>query len=71
VCRCDFVREIRKVENLLLIHPVVLSRLPGLDLALLEPERDLLLGVLDAVAAVADVAANVLFYRQHSVSFIH
>ena len=61
MCRCIFVRDIRKVENLLLVHPVVLSRLPGLDLALLEPERDLLLGILDAVAAVADVAADVLF----------
>jgi len=30
-----------------------------LDLALLEPEGNLLLGVLDAVGAVADVAANV------------
>jgi hypothetical protein len=38
----------------------VLGRLPGLDLLVLEPEGDFLLGVLDAVAAVADVAADVL-----------
>jgi hypothetical protein len=30
-----------------------------LDLTLLEPESDLLLGVLDAVGAVADVAADI------------
>lgn len=34
--------------------------LPGLDLLGLEPESDLLLGVLDRVRAVADVAADVL-----------
>lgn len=44
----------------LLVDPVELSRLPGLELALREPERDLLLGVLDAVGTVADVAADVL-----------
>ena len=31
------------------------------DLILLEPEINLLLGILDAVRAVADVAANILF----------
>ena len=31
------------------------------DLTLLEPESNLLLGVLDAVRTVADVAADVLF----------
>ena len=31
------------------------------DLTLLEPESDFLLGVLDAVGTVADVAADVLF----------
>jgi hypothetical protein len=30
-----------------------------LDLTLLEPESDFLLGVLDAVGAVADVAADI------------
>lgn len=37
----------------------MLSGLPGLDLTLLEPESNLLLGVLDAVGAVADVAADI------------
>jgi hypothetical protein len=37
----------------------VLSALPALDLAFLEPQSNLLLAVLDAVGAVADVAANV------------
>lgn len=37
----------------------MLSRLPRLNLTLLEPESDLLLGVLDAVGAVADVASDV------------
>lgn len=32
---------------------------PGLDLALVEPESNLLLGALNAVGAVADVAANI------------
>lgn len=44
----------------LLVDPVELGGLPALDLLLLEPEVDLLLGVLDAVGAVADVAADVL-----------
>lgn len=43
----------------LLVDPVELSRLVALDLTLLEPESNLLLGVLDAVGTVADVAANV------------
>ena len=34
--------------------------LPGLELLGLEPEGDLLLGGLDGVGAVADVAADVL-----------
>lgn len=44
----------------LLVDPVELGLLPVLDLLLLEPEGDLLLGVLDAVATVAHVAADVL-----------
>lgn len=44
----------------LLVDPVELGGLPALDLGLLEPEIDLLLGVVDAVAAVAHVAADVL-----------
>lgn len=43
---------------LLLVNPVVDGRLPRQNLALLEPESNLLLGVLDAVGAVADVAAG-------------
>lgn len=43
----------------LLIDPVELGRLVRLDLALLEPESNLLLGVLDGVGTVADVAANI------------
>lgn len=42
-----------------LVDPVLLGERPALDLTLLEPESDLLLGVLDAVGAVADVAADV------------
>ena len=38
----------------------MLGELVGLDLALLEPEGNFLLGGLDAVGAVADVAADVL-----------
>jgi len=43
----------------LLVDPVELSRLPALDLALLEPQGNLLLAVLDRVGAVAHVAADV------------
>lgn len=45
---------------LLLVEPGVLGELVGLELLRLEPEGDLLLGALDAVGAVADVAADVL-----------
>jgi hypothetical protein len=44
----------------LLVDPVESSLLPALELLLLEPQVDLLLGVLDAVGTVADVAADVL-----------
>lgn len=43
----------------LLVDPARLGARPVLDLAVLEPESDLLLGVLDAVGAVADVAADI------------
>lgn len=46
--------------HLFLVDPLVLGGLPALDLALVEPESDLLLGRLDGVGAVADVAADVL-----------
>ena len=45
----------------------MLGRLPGLDLLVLEPEGDLLLGAVDAVAAVADVAADVLVREEKLV----
>jgi len=44
----------------LLVDPVVLGELPGVELLWLEPESNLLLGAIDAVGAVADVAADVL-----------
>lgn len=43
----------------LLVDPASLGALPVNDLAILEPESDLLLGVLDAVGAVANVAADI------------
>ena len=48
----------------LLVDPVELGVLPLLELAGGEPEGDLLLGVLDGVGTVADVAADVLFNCQ-------
>lgn len=47
--------------HLFLVDPVVLGLLPALELLRLEPEGDLLLGGLDGVRAVADVAADVLW----------
>jgi hypothetical protein len=44
----------------LLVDPVKSGLLPALDLTLLEPQGNLLLGVLDGVGAMADVAADVL-----------
>lgn len=43
----------------LLVDPVELGRLPADELLRLEPESNLLLGVLDRVGAVADVAADI------------
>jgi hypothetical protein len=48
------------VVHLLLVDPVVLGRLPALDLSLVEPKSNLLLGGLDGVGAVADVATDIL-----------
>lgn len=42
----------------LLENPSLLGGLPGDELLRLKPEGNLLLGALDAVRAVADVAAN-------------
>jgi hypothetical protein len=51
------------MTHLFLVDPVVRGLLPGLHLLGLEPESDLLLGSLDGVGAVADVAADVLCER--------
>ena len=48
------------MHPLLLVDPAVLSGSPALDLLLIEPESNLLLGGLHGVGAVADVAADVL-----------
>lgn len=48
-----------KDSLLLLVDPVELGSLVGNGLTVLEPEGDLLLGVLDGVGAVADVAADI------------
>ena len=45
--------------NLLLVNPIVLSRLPAQNLLWLEPESDFLLCVLDGVGAVADVTSDI------------
>lgn len=52
----------------LLVDPVELSRLPADNLTVLEPEGDLLLGTLNAVGAVADIATNVLRRFVRSIS---
>lgn len=43
----------------LLIDPVELGSLVAVDLVRLEPQSDLLLGVLDAVRTVANIATNI------------
>lgn len=43
----------------LLVDPVELGRLVAGNLLRLEPQSNLLLSILDAVGAVADVAANI------------
>ena len=52
--------ELDEVDGAVLVDPVVGGLLPGVELLRLEPESDLLLGRLDGVGAVADVAADVL-----------
>ena len=47
-------------RHLFLVDPVVRSLLVGVELLLLEPEVDLVLGGLDTVGAVADIAADIL-----------
>ncbi len=46
-------------RHLLLVDPVVLGGLPGDNLTLLEPESDLLLGVLNAVGTVAHIPTHI------------
>lgn len=54
---------LRNVKDLrLLIDPVELALLVGDDLLRLEPESNLLLGVLNAVGTMADITANILLY---------
>lgn len=48
-----------RVHLRLLVDPGSRVALPGDNLLSLEPQVDLLLGVLDAVGAVADVAADI------------
>ena len=45
----------------LLVDPFGLALLVRDDLAVFEPQGNLLLGIVDAVGAVADIAADVLF----------
>lgn len=44
----------------LLINPVELRLFIGNDVFFLEPQGDFLLGIFDAIGAMADVAAHVL-----------
>ena len=53
-------QELRVARHLFLVDPVVLGLLVGVELLLLEPEVDLVLGGVDTVGAVADVAADIL-----------
>jgi hypothetical protein len=57
VCQQSIYKLARDLR--LLVDPVVLGGLPAVELVLLEPESDLLLGVLDGVGTVADVATDV------------
>jgi hypothetical protein len=59
------------MTHLFLVDPVVRGLLPGLHLLGLEPESDLLLGSLDGVGAVADVAADVLCERNDISETVH
>lgn len=44
----------------LLIDPIELGLFVGNDVFFVEPQGDFLLGIFDAVGAVADVAAHIL-----------
>lgn len=62
-CMCSLLLSFRVVQSLtnlgLLVDPVELGSLVADDITLLEPESNLLLGVLDGVGTVADVAADI------------
>lgn len=45
--------------HLFLVDPIVLGRLPLENITLLEPKSNFLLGVLDTVGTVADVASDI------------
>jgi hypothetical protein len=47
------------IEKLLLVNPVVLSALPRDNLALFEPESNLLLSILNTVRAMTNISANI------------
>lgn len=60
------------VRLLLLVDPLEAVELPGLELLVLEPQSDLLIGAINGVGAVADVSANVLCNRlAYAVIFMH
>jgi hypothetical protein len=66
----DRIHSIRDIlgDLWLLVDPLELGVLIVEDLTLLEPESNFLLGVLDAVGAVANVAADVLSWSQHDLA---
>ena len=56
------------LQSGLFVDPLKLSRLVREDLALIEPERDLFLGVFDTVRSVAYIAADILIYVSELLS---
>lgn len=58
--RAFIARNLRPSSYLFLVDPLLVNLGPAVDLLLLEPEGDLLLGGFDTVGAVADVAADIL-----------
>lgn len=49
-----------RTKHLFLINPIILIHLPLREILLGEPQRNLLLGRLHAIGAVADIASDVL-----------
>jgi len=58
-CRSNLAGHVIVDHLWLLVDPVELSRLPALDLLRLEPQSNFFLCALNAVRAVADIAADV------------